>query len=203
MESHPERMKRMIMKKTIWAAFTLGLATTVACGDEVGGGDDEIQPTRTEPLVVTDSPRCLNQIPFPIAGQTTPYFQALRNLGAETLTVSEARIVDELRPGAITVDGIADPENNPCTSQSPCGVGFRENAFMRFELTPPSAGWDFALVEVVTNDPDYAAEPFRFAIVSAAESAPQADDFGERPEKVRCVCRLDEEGQLPEECRNN
>jgi hypothetical protein len=181
---------------------TLFFAMTVACGDEVGGNGGGAQPERDAPLVRTDSPRCLNQRPFPVAGEVQQYRNIITNRGDQALLVRDARIVEQRRDGAFFLGGddgtpiLAGPEGEPCTPQTPCRLEFREDALLNILLEPPSAGWDRALIELDTNDPDY-PDGFRFVVVAAAESAQGAEDFGDRPEELNCTCRL----PLPEECQ--
>jgi len=167
-----------------------------ACGDDSEGGSGGLNPDSVEPQVRTESPLCLNQRPFPVVGDDNSYGTIITNFGEEALLVRSAEIVEERRDGALEITGLVGPEGEACSPQSPCRIGFREDVIMRVELTPPSAGWDRALVRLDTNDPNF-TDGFSFAVVAASESAPGAEDFGDRPDELRCTCRT----PLPEECQ--
>lgn len=183
--------------------FSLGAA---ACGDEAGDGG--LEPDSLEPQVRTDSPLCLNQRPFPIAGQPNQYGAIITNFGEQALLVREVRITEQLRDGAFELEreqvvngetvrtpALVGPEGEECTPQAPCRIGFREDVLMNITLTPPSPGWDRALIEVDTNDPEW-PNGFPFAIVAASVSGQGSDDFGDRPSELNCVCRT----PVPDEC---
>ncbi len=187
-----------VMKVTTISVCVGLFAASVACGEDLPGS--AIQPERDEPLALPEqSPICLNQLPFPVAGATQQVGLIIVNRGEQTLEVGGARIADQTNAGAFDNVRIQDIDKVPCSNEVPCQVPFAERVTIAVDFTPPARGWDVGLLSVTTNDPDN--QDLRVAIISAAKEPkdPDAFDPGPRPPGIECSCIF----PVPDECQNN